>query len=121
MAAAALAEARKHDWRMAVAIVDTGGYLVYYEKMENTQLGSATVAIDKARSAVLFKRPTKVFQDGLAGGGAGLRLLRLEGAVPIDGGLPLLVDGKIVGAIGLSGANSDEDALCAKVGADTLK
>ena len=121
MAAAALAEARKHDWRMAVAIVDTGGYLVYYEKMENTQLGSATVAIDKARSAVLFKRPTKVFQDGLAGGGAGLRLLRLEGAVPIDGGLPLLVDGKIVGAIGLSGANSDEDALCAIVGADTLK
>ena len=121
MAAAALAEARRHDWRMAGAVVDTGGYLIYYEKMENTQLGSATVSIDKARSAVLFKRPTKVLQDGLAAGGAGLRLLRLEGAVPIEGGLPLLVDGKIVGAIGVSGANSDEDALCAKAGADTLK
>jgi glc operon protein GlcG len=74
----------------------------------------------QARSAVLFKRPTKVFQDGLAASG-GLRLLRLTGAVPIDGGLPLLLDGKIVGAIGLSGANSDEDALCAKAGTDTLK
>lgn len=89
--------------------------------MENTQLGSAAVAIDKARSAVLFKRPTKVFQDALAGGGAGLRLLRLEGSVPIEGGFPLLMDGKIVGAIGVSGANADEDALCAKAGADTLK
>jgi uncharacterized protein GlcG (DUF336 family) len=121
IAAAALAEARKNNWKMAVAIVDTAGYLVYYEKMENTQLGSADVSIDKARSAVLFKRPTKAMQDGLAAGGAGLRLLRLRGAVPIDGGLPLLMEGKIVGAVGVSGEASDQDAQCAKAGADTLK
>ena len=121
IAAAALAEARRHDWKMAVAIVDTAGYLVYYEKMENTQLASADVSIDKARSAVLYKRPTKALQDGLAAGGAGWRLLRLRGAIPIDGGLPLLIDGKIVGAVGVSGEASDQDALCAKTGADTLK
>jgi uncharacterized protein GlcG (DUF336 family) len=121
IAAAALAEARKNNWRMAVAVVDTAGYLVYYEKMENTQLASADVSIDKARSAVLYKRPTKAMQDGLAAGGAGWRLLRLRNAIPIDGGLPLLIDGKIVGAVGVSGEASDQDAQCAKAGADTLK
>ncbi len=121
IAAAALAEARKNNWRMAVAVGDTAGYLVYYEKMENTQLASADVSIDKARSAVLYKRPTKALQDGLAAGGAGWRLLRLRNAVPIDGGLPLLIDGKIVGAVGVSGEASDQDAQCAKAGADTLK
>jgi glc operon protein GlcG len=73
------------------------------------------VAIEKARSAALFKRPTKVFQEGLAAGGDGLRLLRLEGAVPLEGGIPLLMDGKIVGAIGVSGATSQQDGQCAKV------
>ncbi len=121
IAAAALAEARKNNWRMAVAVVDTAGYLVYYEKMENTQLASADVSIDKARSAALYKRPTKAMQDGLAAGGAGWRLLRLRNAIPINGGLPLLIDGKIVGAVGVSGEASDQDAQCAKVGADTLK
>jgi glc operon protein GlcG len=75
------------------------------------------VAIEKARSAALFKRPTKVFQEGLAAGGDGLRLLRLEGAVPLEGGIPLLMDGKIVGAIGVSGATSQQDDQCAKAGA----
>jgi len=121
IAAAALAEARKNNWKMAVAIVDTGGYLVYYEKMENTQLASADISIDKARSAALLKRPTKALQDALAKGGAGWRLLRLQHAVPIDGGLPLLLEGKIVGAIGLSGEASEQDAQCAKAGADVLK
>src|ERR1700730_9259175 len=79
----ALAEAAKNNWLIAVAVVDPAGNLVYYEKMDNTQLGSANVAIDKARSAVLFKRPTKAFEDTLANGGDGLRLLRLEGATPI--------------------------------------
>src|ERR1700757_2232622 len=74
-AAAALAEAVKNHWTMAVAVVDPNGTLVYYEKMDNTQLGSANVAIDKARSAALYKRPTKAFQDALAGGGAGLRVM----------------------------------------------
>src|SRR5215475_6742485 len=92
-AAAALAEAAKNHWNMAVAVVDPHGTLVYYEKMDNTQLGSANVAIDKASSAALFKRPTKSFQDALAGGGAGVRVLGLQGAVPVEGGLPLVVDG----------------------------
>src|SRR5205814_3618065 len=79
-AAPALAEAVKNHWNMAVAVVDPSGNLVYYEKMDDTQLGSAKVAIDKARSAALFKRPTKVFQDTLAAGGEGLRLLKIQGA-----------------------------------------
>jgi glc operon protein GlcG len=120
-AALAMAEAAKNGWNMAVAIVDPGGNLVYYEKMDNTQLGSANVAIDKARSAALFKRPTKAFQDVLAAGGEGLRVLRLQGVVPIEGGIPLVMDGKIVGAIGVSGATSAQDAQCAKAGADTIK
>lgn len=120
-AAGALAEARKNNWTMAVAVVDTGGNLVYYEKMDNTQLGSAKVSVDKARSATLFKRPTKVFQDVLAGGGSGLRILGVKEAVPVDGGYPLIMDGKIVGAIGASGDTADHDGQCAKAGADILK
>jgi glc operon protein GlcG len=120
-AAPALAEAAKNNWTMAVAIVDPGGNLVYYEKMDNTQLGSATVAIDKARSAALFKRPTKALQDALAAGGDGLRILRIQGAVPVEGGIPLVTDGKIVGAIGVSGGTSAQDGQCAKAGADTVK
>jgi glc operon protein GlcG len=120
-AAPAMAEAAKNGWNMAVAIVDPAGNLVYYEKMDNTQLGSANVAIDKARSAALFKRPTKAFQDALAAGGDAVRILSLKGAVPVEGGIPLVVDGKIVGAIGVSGATSAQDAQCAKAGADTLK
>jgi|SRR5579859_111737 len=120
-AAAALAEARKNNWDMAVAVVDTGGNLVYYEKMDNTQLGSAEVAIDKARSATLFKRPTKAFQDTLAAGGTSLRILSVRGAEPVDGGYPLVMDGKIVGAIGVSGDTPDHDGQCSKVGADVLK
>src|SRR5438874_2410836 len=102
-AAAALAEARRNNWNMAAAVVDASGTLVYYEKMDDTQHGSAVVAIDKARSAALFKRPTKAFQDTLAGGGVGLRVLRIKGAIPVEGGLPLIVGGAIGGAIGISG------------------
>ncbi len=120
-AAAALAETRKNNWNMAAAVVDPGGNLVYYEKMDNTQLGSAKVAVNKARSAALFKRPTKAFQDALAGGGVGLRVLALEGAVPVEGGFPLIVDGKVIGAIGLSGDTSEHDAQCAKAGADAIQ
>jgi glc operon protein GlcG len=121
VAAPALAEAEKNHWAMAVAIVDPSGNLVYYEKMDATQLGSANVAIDKARSAALFKRPTKTYQDALAAGGDGMRILRLQGAVPIEGGLPVLVDGKIAGAIGVSGGTSAQDGQCAKAGADAVK
>ena len=120
-AAPELAEAAKNNWTMAVAIVGPAGTLVYYEKMDNTQLGSAEVAIDKARSAALFKRPTKAFQDAVAAGGDGLRVLGLKGAVPIEGGIPLVMDGKIVGAIGVSGGTSAQDGQCAKAGAETVK
>src|SRR5208283_1696954 len=119
-AAAALAEAQKNNWFMAVAVVDPSGTLVYYEKMDDTQNGSAIVAVEKARTAALYKRPSKVFQDLVAGGGPGLRILGLPGAVPIEGGVPLVVDGKIIGAIGVSGDSSDHDGICAQAGADSL-
>jgi glc operon protein GlcG len=109
IAAVALAESKKNNWYMAVAVVDPSGTLVYYEKMDNTQTGSATVAIAKARSAALFKRPTKVFEDAVAGGGAGLRVLAVPGAIPVEGGVPLIIDDKIVGAVGVSGDSSDHD------------
>src|SRR5436309_10522353 len=120
-AAPAIAEARRNNWMMAVAIVDPAGDLVYFEKMDGTQNGSVVVAIAKARSAALFKRPTKAFQDTVAAGGDGLRILRLENAVPVEGGIPLLMDGKVVGAIGLSGGTSQQDGQCAKAGTDALK
>ncbi len=121
VAAAALDEARRNHWLMAVAVVDPAGTLVYYEKMDDTQNGSAVVSIAKARSAALFKRPSKALQDALATGGAGLRVMALEGAVPVEGGVPLMQDGKIIGAVGLSGANSDQDGQCAAAGAAALK
>jgi glc operon protein GlcG len=121
-AAAALAEARKNNWLMVVTVVSPGGYLVYYEKMDNTELIASDLAIDKARSAALYKRPTKAFQDGLEKGGINLRiLLALKGAVPIDGGLPILADGKVVGAIGVSGDLPQNDAQCAAAGVAALK
>ena len=119
-AAAALDEARKNQWQMAVAVVDPSGNLTYFEKMDGTQLGSVTVSIDKARSAALFKRPTRVFQDTIAAGGDGLRVLRLAAAIPIEGGLPLVVGGAIVGAIGVSGGTSAQDGQCAEAGVRAL-
>ena len=121
VAAAAIAEARKNNWAMAVAIVDTGGYLVYFERMQDTQLGSVDVSIEKAKSAALFRRPTKVFQDTVAAGGVGLRMLGLKGAVPVEGGIPLIVGGKLIGAVGASGGSSDQDGHTAQAGADSLK
>ena len=121
LAAPAIAEARKNNWNMAIAIVDTAGDLVYFEKMDDTQAGSVQIAQSKARSAARFKRATKVFQDGLAAGGVGLRLLALEGAVPVEGGIPLVSGGKIVGAIGASGGTSEQDGMVAQAGASALK
>jgi glc operon protein GlcG len=116
VAGAAVAEAARNQWAMAIAIVDTAGLLVYFEKMDDTQVGSVRVAMDKARSAALFKRPTKVFQDALAGGGAGLRILKIREAIPVEGGLPIVVGGRIVGAIGVSGGTSEQDGQCAQAG-----
>jgi len=120
-AAAALAEARKNNWLMVVAVVDPDGTLVYYERMDNVQLASAKVAVGKARSAALYKRPTKAFQDAVAAGGLGLRILGLEGAVPLEGGLPILAGGKLIGAIGLSGDLSEHDGQCAAAGVNAIK
>jgi glc operon protein GlcG len=120
-AEAALAEARKNGWNMAAAVVDTGGHLVYFERMDGTQIGSVAVSIGKARSAALFRRPTRAFQDSVAAGGDGLRVFGLEGAVPVEGGVPLVQGGHTVGAIGLSGGTSAQDGQCAVAGAAALK
>ena len=121
IAAAAAAEAAKNNLKMAIAVVDTAGDLVYFEKMDGTQVASVNIALDKARSSVRFKRPTKAMQDVLAQGGAGVRFLALQGAIPVEGGIPLVMNGQIVGAIGASGGTSDQDGQVAKAGADSVK
>ena len=121
VAAASVAEARKNGWFMAIAIVDPAGDLVYFEKMDNTQAASVAIAVDKARSSARFKRPTKAMQDVLATGGEGLRFLALQGAIPAEGGVPLVMDGKIVGAIGVSGGSGQQDSQTAIAGAAVAK
>jgi glc operon protein GlcG len=118
--AGAVADARKQNLPMAISVVDTAGQMVAFERMDNTQFGSIAVAQDKATSAALFRRSTKVFQDALAGGGAGLRILTLRGANAVEGGIPLIVDGKIVGAIGVSGGSAEQDGVVAKAGLDAM-
>jgi glc operon protein GlcG len=119
--AAAQAESRKNGWNMAIAVVDTAGNLVAYEKMDQTQTASVQVAIDKAVSAAIYRRSTKVFEDIVAKGGAGLRVMNLRNASMVEGGLPIFADGKVIGAIGVSGANADQDGVAAKAGADLVK
>jgi uncharacterized protein GlcG (DUF336 family) len=106
---------------MAIAIADTAGQLVLFQKHDNTQTASIQVAQDKAMSAATYRRPTKAFQDIVAKGGEGLRVLDLRGASPVEGGMPLYGEGKIIGAIGVSGAASDQDGMVAKAGADVMK
>jgi uncharacterized protein GlcG (DUF336 family) len=106
---------------MAIAIVDTGGYLVYFEKMQDTQTGSVDLAIEKARSSALFRRPTKVFQDAVAAGGDGLRVLRLTGTIPNEGGVPIIVKGMVIGAVGVSGGSVEQDGHVANAGAEALR
>ena len=118
-AAAAIAEnGRIGANPMAIAIVDPAGRLVYFERMDNTQYGSVRIAIDKARSAALFRRPSKVFEDAVAGGRIGV--MGLRGAMPSEGGVPLIAGGKIVGAIGASGGTSQQDGQAAGAGAKAL-
>src|SRR5262252_4085697 len=118
--AGAEAEAIKNKWNVVITILDSGGHVVALHRLDGTQLGSIEAARQKAYSAVLYRRPTKVFQDLVAQGGANLRLLSLAGASPLEGGIPIIVDGKIVGAIGVSGVASEQDAQIAKAGADSL-
>ena len=118
IAAAAEAEAIKNKFTMVIVIVDDGGNLIYLEKMDDTQIGSIEVAQAKAHSAIAFKRPTKVFQDGVAGGNTAI--LKLPGVIATEGGIPLTADGKIIGAIGVSGGSSAQDGTVAQAGVDAL-
>ena len=118
--AAAVVDSRRQNLPMAIAVVDTAGQLVAFERMDNTQTASIAVSQDKAVSAAMYRRPTKVFQDVLAAGGVGLRVLTLRGANAVEGGLPLIVDGKVIGAVGVSGGTSDQDGVVAKAGVDAL-
>jgi glc operon protein GlcG len=118
---AAVKEANANGWTMAIAIVDCGGNLVMFEKMDNTQVGSVDVAIGKAKTANNFKRPTKAMEDAVAGGGIGLRMLALPGVFPLEGGEPITVNGRIIGAIGVSGMQSTQDGQVVKVALSALK
>jgi glc operon protein GlcG len=116
--AAAEAEAMKNGWPVAIGIVDSTSHLVMLHKMDNTQFASIAIAEGKARTALDFRRPTKVLEDAVAGGGAGLRLLAIPDAWTLEGGVPILVDDKIIGAIGVSGVMSSQDAQVATAGAE---
>jgi len=118
IAAAAEQEAAKNNWNVVMAIVDDGGHLLFLQRMDNTQLASVDVSIQKAKGALLFKRPTKVMEDIVLGGRT--VMMTLENLVPVEGGLPLEVDGQIVGAIGVSGVTSPQDGQVAKAGVDEL-
>ena len=118
LAAAAEAEAVKNKWNVVIAIVDDGGHLIYLQRLDGTQTGSIDVAIKKAQTAMAFKRPTKVFEDAIAGGRNAL--IALHGALPLEGGIPLTVGNQIIGAIGVSGVTAQQDGQVAKAGADAL-
>jgi uncharacterized protein GlcG (DUF336 family) len=118
--AAAEAEALAHDWPMVIAIVDSGGHLVMLHALDQAQHGSVPVAQGKAETAVNFRRPSKVFEDAVAAGSLGWRLLGMSNLLPLDGGLPLIVEGRVVGAIGVSGMQSTQDAQVAAAGAAAI-
>jgi glc operon protein GlcG len=119
--AGAEAEAKKNNWPVVIAILDSGGHIVALNRLDGAQWGSIEVAKDKARSAVAFRRPTKVFQDLIGQGGANLRLLNVSGASMLEGGIPIMADGKVIGGIGVSGVTSQQDAQIGQAGIDALK
>lgn len=118
---AAKAEAESNNWPVAIAIVDTAGNLVAFEKLDDTQTASVRIAQDKAVSAATFRRPTKVFQDAVASGGAGLRVLSLHNVSAAEGGEPIMVGGEVIGAIGVSGVTSEQDGIAARAGVAALE
>ena len=120
--AGAEAEARKNGWPMAIAVVDTAGQLVAYARLDNTQTASVQIAQDKAQTSAMYRRTTKVIEDLLAQGGSNLRFLSFpRGTNAAEGGIPLTVDGKIIGAIGVSGGTSPQDGQVAKAGVEAVK
>ena len=114
IADAAQAEATRNKWNVVIAVIDGGAHLVHLRHMDGAQLGSIVVAQEKAKSAVLFRRPTKAFAEAVASGRTGV--LRLAGAIPIEGGIPLLVGEQVVGAIGVSGVTAEQDGQIAQAG-----
>lgn len=118
IAAAAEAEAQRNDWRVVIAIVDDGGHLLYLQRSHDTQFGSVETAIKKAHAAVAFRRPTKVSEDAVLGGR--LIHLALPGVIPAEGGVPLEIDGVIVGGLGISGVRSFQDGQIAAAGVAAL-
>ena len=118
--AGAEAEAKKNNWPVAIVILDSGGQMVMMQRLDNTQWGSVEIAKEKARTAVALRRPTKALQDAIAQGGVNLRLLA-TGFSPLEGGVPIVVDGKIIGSVGVSGVTSQQDAQVAQAGIDALK
>jgi uncharacterized protein GlcG (DUF336 family) len=114
IAAAAEAEARKNNWTMVISIVDDGGHLIFLERMDGTQIGSVEVSQEKAATAVRFKRPTKALEDTVASGRQAI--LKLPGATPIEGGLPIMAGNELIGAIGVSGGTSPQDGQVAAAG-----
>lgn len=119
IAAAAEAEAVKNKWNVVIVILDDGGNPLYLQRMDDVQTGSIDVAMQKAQSAVRFRRPTKAFEEALTGGRQAI--LRLPGAMPIEGGVPLMKDGRVIGAIGVSGVTSQQDGQIAAAGVTALE
>jgi glc operon protein GlcG len=116
--AAAESEAKCNGWPVVIAIVDDGAHLLHLLRLDNTQFGSVDVAIQKARAAIAFRRPTKVWEEHISDGR--MRYLGLPGTLPIEGGLPITVNGQFIGAIGVSGVRSNQDAQVAQAGLDAL-
>jgi len=120
-AAAAEAEAKKNGWAMCIAVVAPSGDLVYFERMDNCQFASIAISQHKARAAATFRRPTKSFEDRVAAGGAGITALTLDGVIASEGGIPVLVGGKIVGAMGCSGGSGQQDGQTCQAGVAAVK
>lgn len=118
-AAAAAAEARRNGYKMAITVVDTHGTQVYFEMLDDTQIASASVAVQKARTAALWRRPTKAMEDAVAGGRNAL--LSVPDVLALEGGEPLMAGGKVIGAIGVSGGSSSQDGQVARVGVEAIK
>ncbi len=121
--AAGVAEARKQNLTMAIAVIDSGGQLVAFERMDNTQLGSIALAQDKALTAVLFRRSTKTFENTLTGatdGGVWLPLMTLRNVTAVEGGIPIVVNGKVIGSVGVSGGRAMQDGVVAQAACDSL-
>ena len=117
---AAEAEAQRNQWPMVIAIVDSTGHLLMLHRFDQAQFGSVQVAQRKAETALNFRRPTKVFEDAIAAGGVGVRIVSMDNVIALEGGLPMIIDGKVIGAIGVSGMQSNQDAQVAQAGLNAL-